>query len=221
MPVWAPKSAAATVAELPFARGLTVQDDDPLDGDDYENALWQDGSWDRVDAGGTRFADTAVSGMTVNGGDLGRSRWHDSWIGRSRWVGTDFTGVDLRDVTVVGCAWAATGMSGSTWRRVHLVECRIESVNLKFAKLSDVVFERCELTDVDFGGLTATRVRFPGSTVSGLRLNDTTLTDVDFRGARSLNVAGDVTSLRGAVVDAAQLADLAPALALGLGLRVE
>ncbi|WP_111766667.1 pentapeptide repeat-containing protein [Nakamurella deserti] len=221
MPAWAPGPAVTALADLPYARALTAQDRDPLDGDDHEHASWEGGSWDRVDAGGTRFADTAVSGMTVTGGDFGRSRWHDSWIGRSRWIGTDLTQVDLRDVTVVGCALTATGMSGATWRRVHLVECRIESVNLKFATLTDVLFDRCELTDVDFGGLKATRVRFPGSTVSRLRLNDTTLTDVDFRGARSLDVTGDVTSLRGAVVDAAQLADLAPALAVGLGLRVE
>ncbi|MEO5834375.1 MAG: pentapeptide repeat-containing protein [Nakamurella sp.] len=221
MAAWAPRPPAATPAELRYARGLTVQDRDPLDGDDYDGALWQDGAWDRVDAGGTRFSESVVSGMTVTAGDLGRSRWHDVWWGRTRWVGTDLTGVDFRDVTVVGCAFAATAASGATWRRVHLVECRIESVNLRFAKLTDVVFERCELTDVDLGGATATRVRFPGSTLAGIRFNDSTLTDVDFRGARAVGLSGDVTSLRGAVVDAGQLAELAPALALGLGLRVE
>ncbi len=221
MAAWSPAIPAGTPADLRYARGLTAQLRDPLDADDYEGALWQDAGWDAVQAGGTRFSESALSGMTVTASDLGRSRWHDVWWGRSRWVGADLTGADFRDVTVAGCALAATAASGSTWRRVHLVECRIQAMNLKFARLTDVVFERCELTDVDLGGAAATRVRFPGSTVTGLRLNDTTFTDVDFRGARSLAVTGDVTSLRGAVVDHGQLADLAPALAQGLGLRVE
>ena len=60
----------------------------------------------------------------------------------------------------------------------------------------------------------------PGTRVDILRVRDSSLTDVDLRGARLASVDG-VPGLRGATVTPRQLEALAPLLAQGLGLHVE
>lgn len=217
---WKPSRLAADVTALPYARFLTAADVDVTRGEDYQNVLWREAELDGVDAVGARFSESAFSGVTVTAGSFGRSRWHDAWIGRCRWLGTDFTESDWRDVDVVGCSLAGVAASGTTMRRVRFTECKLAGMNLRLATLTDVSFEGCELTDIDIASATCKNVTFPGSTITGLRLNSSTLNAVDFRGATALGVVGDVNSLRGATVDSTQLAELAPLLAHGLGIVV-
>ena len=105
-------------------------------------------------------------------------------------------------------------------RRVTFQDCKIATLNLRFATLREVAFVRCDVADLDIADASLTDVTFPGSTITRLRLNNTKLADVDFRGAAALDIVGDVLSLRGSRIDAGQLMELAPALATGLGIDV-
>ncbi|HWD63259.1 MAG TPA: pentapeptide repeat-containing protein, partial [Humibacter sp.] len=74
--------------------------------------------------------------------------------------------------------------------------------------------------ELDLGDATATRVAFERCSIDTLEVSHARMTDVDLRGADLGGVRG-VASLRGAVVSFEQLMGLAPALADGVGLRVE
>jgi uncharacterized protein YjbI with pentapeptide repeats len=95
----------------------------------------------------------------------------------------------------------------------------LDSVNLRGARLRDVVFEDCVLRDVDLGGASLVRVSFPGCRIERLDITKAVFEQVDLRGAE-VEVARGIERLAGAIVDAGQLMALAPALAAHLGLDV-
>jgi uncharacterized protein YjbI with pentapeptide repeats len=87
-----------------------------------------------------------------------------------------------------------------------------------------------ELGGADISGVEARSGRIVHATIEGLRAGGALagtdfagaeLTEVDLRGSDLARLGGDVASLRGAIVDSAQLIDLAPRLAAAAGLRVE
>jgi uncharacterized protein YjbI with pentapeptide repeats len=97
---------------------------------------------------------------------------------------------------------------------------KIDFLNLRQARLRDVVFESCVLVEPDFGGARLERVEFVDCALRAADFTAATLTDVDLRGAAELDIAAGVDRLAGAVISAAQLLDLAPVLAGQLGIRV-
>jgi uncharacterized protein YjbI with pentapeptide repeats len=74
---------------------------------------------------------------------------------------------------------------------------------------------------VDLGGAKLNGVSFPGSALERIRLGKAVLKRTDLRGATVLDLAEGYESLRGAVIDTGQLLELAPALAVTLGITVK
>ncbi|HYZ55915.1 MAG TPA: pentapeptide repeat-containing protein, partial [Streptosporangiaceae bacterium] len=72
----------------------------------------------------------------------------------------------------------------------------------------------------DFGGATLKRASFPGSRLTRADFSRATLEKVDLRGA-DLEITAGYSSLRGAVINSAQLMAIAPMLARQLGIDVK
>ena len=228
-------------ADLSFAALL-----EPFDG-----VLEVDGDYDRVRfdglvfadaaAGGSRFAESAFTGVTFDGGRARRARLSQVWVSESRFVAFDMAESSLTDVWFTGCVLAGVQSFALTTRRATFRDCKLDSVNFRDCALTDVLFENCVLRDADFGGARLTRVRFPGSTLRGADFTKVSCTDVDLRGAalgagwdagdaRAADVPGAAAvpgiragfdSLRGIRIDTLQLMTLAPLLAHQLGIAVE
>jgi hypothetical protein len=64
-------------------------------------------------------------------------------------------------------------------------------------------------------------VRFQGCSLQGTDFSRAEMTEVDLRGSDLSQLGGEVAALRGAIVDTAQLIDLAHPLAAAAGLKVE
>jgi hypothetical protein len=118
-------------------------------------------------------------------------------MARTRWIGTSWAEADLLDVTILDSVLAGVQAHGGTWRRVVLQGCKIDSLNLRATRLHDVTFRDCDLTEVDFGSATLTGVTFPGSKIGRARFTKATVKKLDFRKARSLDVAEGWDFLRG------------------------
>lgn len=125
------------------------------------------------------------------------------------------------NVSFLDGALAGVQAFGAKLRRVVFERCKIDSLNLRGATLRDIEFRDCDLSAVDFGEATLTSVTFPDSEIRRARFGKATLKKVDFRGARELDVADGCDALRGAIINNAQLAELAPALAHTLGIVVK
>ena len=214
------KPVIRELAELPYARFLQPFDGElAYDGDHSEIHL--DGAdLERVSANGSRFTESAITGVTFTASTFDQARLDDVWISRSRWIGGTWAEAQLLNVTVLESVLAGVQAYGSQWRRVVVQDCKIDSLNLRGAVLQDVEFRDCDLTEVDFGSATLSGVTFPGSALRRARFGKATVKKLDLRGARSLDVAQGWDSLRGAVISGDQLIEASPALAQTLGIVV-
>lgn len=147
----------------------------------------------------SRFVDTAVAEVQARSIDLAESTWRDSIISGGR--------------------LGALLLPGAQLMRVRIRGVKVDFANLRGVTLRDVVFEDCVLGDVSCGTAAMTDVSFVGSRIGELDVNGATLCNVDLSGA-SLDRLDGLDHLRGAIVSAAQLLDLAPLLAAHLGLGV-
>ncbi|MGI8574159.1 MAG: pentapeptide repeat-containing protein [Egibacteraceae bacterium] len=181
----------------------------------------------------------ALDGLDLRGQRADRAR-----LTQSRVREYQLDDVSLRDALIAECIFErvdAVSFStvGATWRdvalswmrmgnfeaydadltRVTVRESRFGFVNLRSARLTDVLFDRCVITDLDLGSATARRVTFAGCRFERVDCFQADLEDVDLRGAEAGEVVG-VGHLRGTVMSPSQLVALAPAMAAHLGVTM-
>lgn len=188
---------------------------------DYDGVELRDLDLAGQDGGGARFMDCALTGCALDETRLRHTRFLDSVLTGLRGVGTDLAEATLRDVELIDARLGGTQAYGAVLERVVIRGGKIDYLNLRQARLRDVVFEACVLVEPDFGGARLERVEFVDCALRSADFTAATLADVDLRGAVELGIAGGVDRLSGAVISAAQLLDLAPVLAAELGIRVE
>ena len=151
-------------------------------------------------ASGSRFAESAITGLTFDDVNLRKCRMSDVWFGDTRLVSTHLAESSLVDAWWSGCVLAGVQAFSVLMRRVSFRGCKLDSVNFREA--------------------TMTRVRFPGCTLTGATFEKATCSAVDLRGA-SLGITAGFAALRGATIDSLQLMTLAPLLAHHLGIEVK
>jgi uncharacterized protein YjbI with pentapeptide repeats len=186
---------------------------------DYDAVAFADADFAGQDAVGIRFSGCTLSGCGLDGTDLTRSSLRDVVAERLRAVGVELVGTGWLDVVVRDSLLAAPQLYEANLERVTFSGCKLDGPNFRDATLLDVRFEDCTLREPDFGRARLGRVSFPGSRLVAADFTQASLERVDLRGCE-LGVERGFGDLGGAVIDRAQLAALAPALAAHLGLEV-
>jgi uncharacterized protein YjbI with pentapeptide repeats len=215
-----PKKPTLSGPDLPPVEELAPFEAAPQDEGHYDCLRADDTSWgpDTL-ADHARFSQCAFAGVTIEGGEWTRTTFADVRFTDSRLLAPDLSASHWRDAEVRGGIASGVQWIGADIRRTRFVEVKLDSVNFRDATLTDVVFTDCLLREADFAGATLVRVQFPGCTFERAEFGRVKLNDVDFRRAR-LELRSGWDSLRGAVIDSAQLVELAPAFAAHLGIRV-
>ncbi|MEV5982037.1 pentapeptide repeat-containing protein [Streptomyces sp. NPDC052114] len=198
----------------PFGGGELAPDGD------YDGVEFRGLDLGAQDGGGALFMDCAVTGCALDGTRLTRARFVDSVLTEPRGVGTDLVEASLRDVEVVDARLGGAQVHGGVLERVVVRGGKIDYLNLRKARLRDVIFEGCVLVEPDFGAAVLERVEFRDCVVRGADFTGVRMVDVDLRAAGELEIARGLESLAGAVISPAQLIDLAPAFAAQVGVRV-
>lgn len=188
---------------------------------DYDGLQFRDEDFVGQDGGGARFMDCALTDCALDETRLHHARVLDSVLTGIRGVGTDLAESTLRDVEVIDARMGGVQLHGAVLERVVIRGGKIDYLNLRKAKLRDVVFEGCVLVEPDFLDARLERVEFVDCALKGADFTGVTFTDVDLRGAVQLEIARGVERLSGAVISMGQLLDLAPVLAVQMGIRVE
>ncbi|MFJ1749752.1 pentapeptide repeat-containing protein [Streptomyces sp. NPDC088116] len=210
-----PKRAEVLLPPLsPYGGGL-----DP-DGD-YDGLEFKDLDLTGQEGPGARFIDCSLDGCGLDETALGRARFVDSVLSRVRGVGTDLAGASLRDVEIVDARLGGVQLHGAVLERVLIRGGKIDYLNLRKSRLKDVVFEGCVLSEPDFGGAELIRVEFRDCVLRRADLSGVRMKDVDLRTVAELDIARGLDRLAGAVINSAQLLQLAPAFAAQIGVRVE
>ena len=117
------------LASLPYARFLRPFPGD-LDRDGDHTEVHLDGAeLDEATASATRFAESAITGVTFTGGAFDHVRLDDVWISRCRWIAGDWSESQLLNVTILDSVLAGVQSYRAYWRRVVVQDCKIDSLN--------------------------------------------------------------------------------------------
>ena len=88
---------------------------------------------------------------------------------RCRLTGAELAEAMLSDVTFVDCRLDLVGLRIAKLERVVFRDCRMSECDLYEASLTDVLFERCELREATLSGVKLKRVELRGCDLAGLR----------------------------------------------------
>jgi uncharacterized protein YjbI with pentapeptide repeats len=173
----------------------------------------------------------------VKSGDGARSTLLDARLRRSHLEQLDLTEALWEDVRIAGCVFervdlSAARLTGLTLERCHFVGCKLTWARLAESTLDHVLFEDCRLDAATFDEVTTAGptafvgcvlvnavvrdCRLTQAAMTGCRLRQVAFDSCDLRGAdlrgnRIAEITG-IASLRGVVIEPAQLPDLTDAV---------
>jgi uncharacterized protein YjbI with pentapeptide repeats len=90
-------------------------------------------------------------------------------VRRSRLTGSELAEAALTDVSFVECRLDLVGLRMAKLERVVFRDCRMAECDFYGASLADVLFDNCELREATFTGATLERVELRGCDLTGLR----------------------------------------------------
>lgn len=120
---------------------------------DYDGLDFREADLSGQDGRGARFMDCALTGCALGETRLRHARFLDSALTGVRGVGTDLAEATLRDVELTDARLGGPQLHGAVLERVLVRGGKIDYLNLRTARLRDVVFEGCVLVEPDFGGV--------------------------------------------------------------------
>ncbi|RNL60485.1 pentapeptide repeat-containing protein [Nocardioides marmoriginsengisoli] len=173
----------------------------------------------RVDAR-TGLESSLFRGVVADRWEIRGAKVAETIVERGDFTTTSGGRARMRDVEVRDSRFGAAELFGSKLNSVRFTRCKLGYVNLRATELTNVAFVDCTIEDLDLMEAVADRVALSGSRIGALHLTGSTLTNVDLRGADLTEIVG-LDHLRGATISTDQLMALAPAMATGMGIRVE
>ncbi len=217
------RARSTSAPRLDFTGPRTSADADALllgPREDREGERFAQANLSDYDLTGSAFADCAFTAVTLTGAQLRAARFTDTLLttpyapvllaARTTW----------RDVRIERPRWGSVEMYDADLSGVHIAGGKIDYLNLRSARLTDVLIEDCQLAELDLSGTHNLRVRLASCRIGTLDLTKATNTHLDLRGSE-LSALNGLEGLRGATVDDGQLTALAPVFAAHLGLVVE
>jgi uncharacterized protein YjbI with pentapeptide repeats len=171
------------------------------------------------DLAGTTFLEVHWDGAVLDGTKLVDARFVENRFASLDVIRLDAPGSTWRQVELLASRIGAAELDGADLNVVRIDGCRFGYVNLRHASCQDLVVHDCRIADLDLAGASVHRARFEDCRIGHLILSSASLQSVDLRGTQIDAISG-VAGLAGAVIDEAQLGELAPALASHLGIEV-
>jgi uncharacterized protein YjbI with pentapeptide repeats len=217
-----PTSAAGATQEPDLAEDeLGTWTAEPLDaGFEIEEARLSGGDLSGTDASAGRIVRCRLDGVGMAGARLRSLQLRDVAAVELDLSNVDLTGARITRTRFEGCRM--TGLLGAELEADDVLfrDCKLDLASFRASRLRNVTFADCVLDEAEFSGCTLEASRFEGSQLPRTNFEGARLARVDFRGSELKPLAG-LLSLRGAIIDSAQLIDLAAPLAREVGLLVE
>ena len=143
----------------------------------------------------------------------------DAVVGDLDWANRQARGLVVRRVELHRCRLTGAELAEATLTDVIFVECRLDLVGLRMAKLDRVVFRDCRMGECDFYDASLTDVLFEHcelreATFSGVKLERVELRRSDLAGLRG------VEALRGARMPWNDVVENGPLFAAALGFEI-
>lgn len=212
-----------TTPQLNFVSPTTTAAEDPesltrgdtRDGECFANVDFSDRDLSHTTFDGCEFDSVTLSSTELRGTRLRHTLVTDSFAlqlpaHRSTW----------RDVRVLNPRWGLAEIYESELAGVHILQGKINYLNLRNSKLTDVLIEGCTIDELDLSGARAKRVWLKDCRIGTLTTSGAECVNVDLRTSQYTKMNG-FDGLRGTTIDDGQLTLLAPLLAAHLGISIE
>jgi len=188
-------------------------------GERYDGERYDRPALEGLDLTSADFIECEFRAPTLHEAQLRGARFRDCLLTDSFAPVLTASRTGWRDTVITSPRWGSAELYDSTWQSVRIDGGKLDFVNLRGARITDLQISDCIINELDLGGATATRMALKNCRIDTLDLTSATLSDFDLRGTefRTLNGLG---SLSGTVIDDYQLALMAPLLAAQLGITV-
>lgn len=218
----ASKAPTVTAPRLTPVRLQELREDPAPDfrrGERYDGVRYSRAAADGLDLSAADFAECEFAGVSFNDTQLRGATFRDCILTEMYAPVLAAARSSLRDVEIGNPRWGSAELYESGWQSVRIDGGKLDYLNLRGAKLTDVQISDCIINELDLGSAAATRVALRNCTIGTLDVSGARLKDVDLRGTDFRTISG-LGSLAGLVIDEHQLALLAPLLASHLGVVV-
>lgn len=161
-----------------------------------------------------RFGDADLSGVSLPRAGVRDCRFTGSNLANLRGEQSSMLRTELTGCRLTGLQWL-----DGTLREVLVSDCRADLSVFRFTRFQRVRFERCNLTRADFQNADLGGAQFVDCDLTGAQFSFATMHGTRFRGCTLADLGG-LRSFDGAVVEPADLLQLAYAMAGALGIRL-
>lgn len=110
-------------------------------------------------------------------------------------------------------------LSQSLLKNVYFKSSKVDLANFRFARLENVIFEDCIVNGLDFYSAKLKNVDFRNCRIIDVEFSDSHLINVDLSRSELESIKG-LKSMKGVCITYSQLMQLAPAMAVELGLKL-
>jgi uncharacterized protein YjbI with pentapeptide repeats len=188
-------------------------------GEKYDGVRFSRADADGLELSGTGFAECEFNGASFNETQLRGATFRDCILAELYAPVLTAARATLRDVEISNPRWGSAELYENGWTSVRIDGGKLDYVNLRGSRLTDVQISDCIINELDLGSVTGTRVALKNCTIGTLDLAGAKLKDFDLRGTEFRTISG-LGNLAGVVIDDYQLSLLAPLLAAHLGVVV-
>jgi uncharacterized protein YjbI with pentapeptide repeats len=185
----------------------------------HENVRFDRAAMDGLDLGDAVFAECRFDAVSFHETQLRGASFRDCLLAEA--YAPVFRGArsTWRESELWNPRLGSAELYESGWQSVRIDGGKIDFLNLRGAKLVDVLISGCIINELDLGAAAATRVKLEDCTVGSLDVSGAKLKDFDLRGTEFRKISG-LGSLSGLVIDEYQLGRLAPLIAAHMGVTV-
>jgi uncharacterized protein YjbI with pentapeptide repeats len=213
------RQPAAPVFDDPQSPAV-LPDDDLADEGVYESLTFDDMDLSDREAAGAQIDQCRYANV-----GFGRTRLRRAVISHTIFDRCDLANVRARECSLIRTAVSASRMTGLSWldgsfRDVVFDRCRIDLASFRATRFKDVVFTGCRLEQADFGEADLRGARFEDCDLTGAQFSNAQLTGARFADCALIDIGG-VTSLRGAIIKAADVLALTYLLAAAIGITID
>jgi uncharacterized protein YjbI with pentapeptide repeats len=211
----APRITFSEPTRLTEADAQTLEPHENREGERFDG-----GDVSEVDLSGASFMECVLAGLTLTDTGLRGSRFVDSRVSASFATSLVAARSTWRRVRIESPRWGSAELFDAGFESVTIHGGKIDFLNLRGAKLTDVLIEDAQITELDLAGFTGTRVAVRNCRIETLDMTRATCVDVDLRDTSFSRVIG-IEGMRGTILNEIQLAEFAPVMANLLGIRIE
>ena len=185
-----------------------------------EGERFEGGDLTDVDLNGAALIECVLDAVTLTDTGLRGARFVDCLINSSFATSLVAARSSWRRVRIDNARWGSAELFDSEFESVIISGGKIDFLNFRGAKLTDVLIENAQITELDLASFIGTRVAVRNCRIDTIDLTRATCLDVDLRETTFSRVLG-IQGMRGAILSEQQLTDFAPIMAAQLGIRIE